>query len=70
MHQYGFSFDNLTPNVVDKIVGFKMACRALGVLPQIWAFKYNFNSVTQYCVYKRYGVYAFIIIQKAPKKNW
>lgn len=44
MRQYGFSVDYLTPDAVKKIVGFKMACRALGVLPQLWAFKYFFDS--------------------------
>lgn len=33
MHQYDFSMEDLTPNAVNKIVGFKLACRTRGVLP-------------------------------------
>lgn len=33
MRKYGLSMEELTPNVVNKIVGFKLAYRALGVLP-------------------------------------
>lgn len=33
MRQYDFSVDDLTPNVVNKIIGFELACGALGVLP-------------------------------------
>lgn len=33
MHLYGFSVNDLTPNVINKIVGFEFGCRALGVLP-------------------------------------
>lgn len=29
MCKYGLSMDNLTPNIVNKIVGFELACRAL-----------------------------------------
>ena len=30
---YGFSKDDLTPNAVNKILGFELACHALVVLP-------------------------------------
>lgn len=33
LHQYGFNVDDLNPNVVNKFVGFELACRALSVLP-------------------------------------
>lgn len=33
MRKYGLSMEELTPNVVNKIVGFKLAYRSLGVLP-------------------------------------
>lgn len=32
---YGFSVDDLTPNAINKIIGFKLACRGLGVFPQL-----------------------------------
>lgn len=51
MSQYGFSIDDMTPNVINKIVGFEMACRTLGVVPQFWDFKYFFNSSTQSSVH-------------------
>lgn len=73
MRHYGFIVDGLIPNVVNKIVGFEMPCWALGVLPQPWAFKYFFNSSIQSGIYtssQRRGVNAFIVDQKAPKKNW
>lgn len=73
MRQYGFSMDDLTPYAVNKILGFELVCRVLGVLPQLWAFKAYFNSSTQSSVRtfsQRRDIHAFIINQKAPKKNW
>lgn len=32
MHKYGFYLDDVTPNAVNKIVEFELACRALYVL--------------------------------------
>ena len=47
MRQYGFHVDGLTSNPVNMIVGFELVFQALGVLPQLWAFKAFFNSSTQ-----------------------
>lgn len=33
MQEYAISMDNLTPNAMNKIVGFELACRAIGVIP-------------------------------------
>lgn len=51
MCQYGFSVDNLTPNTVNKNVGFELTCQAFGVLPQFWAFKGYFNSSIEFGVH-------------------
>lgn len=71
--QYGFREDGLTLNAVNRIVGFELVCRDLGVLLQFQNFKDFFNSSTQsgVCTFsQRRGVNAFIINQKSPKKNW
>lgn len=72
LRQYGFSVDDLTPNTINNIMGFELACRDLGVLPQFWAFKSYFNSSTQYGVHtssQRRDIHAFIFNQKAPTEN-
>lgn len=40
IREYGFSVHDLTSNSVDKIVGFKLGCRALSVVPHFQAFQF------------------------------
>ncbi|CAI9296440.1 unnamed protein product [Lactuca saligna] len=47
IREYEFSVRELTPIVVNKIVGFELLCRALGHLSTIPAFKQFFNTSTQ-----------------------
>lgn len=69
MRGYGFSKDDLTPNVVNKIVGFELACQALGVLPQFRAFQFFCNSSTQSGVHtfsQWRNTHAFVVKQRSP----
>lgn len=64
VHKYDFSVKHLTPNAINKIVGFEMACRDLGVILPMWSFKYFFNSSSQSRVHmfsQWRGVHTFII---------
>lgn len=73
MQEYNFSVHDLTPNGVNKIVRFVLACRALGVLPQFRAFQYFFSSYTQSSVHtfsRRRNTHMFIVVQKAHQKIW
>lgn len=68
MHEYGFSVDDLTPNGINKIFGFKLAYRALGVLSQFWVFQAFFNSSTKsgMLAFSQWrNTHAFIVNQKA-----
>lgn len=72
MHEYGFSVDDLTPNTVNKIVGFELNCQALGILPQLRDFQTFFNSSTQSGVHtfsQRQNNHAFIVNQRANMMN-
>ena len=37
---YGFSIDELTPSVVNKIIGFELISQSLGCIPNFWVFSY------------------------------
>lgn len=41
----GCSIQMLTPNVVNKVVAFEVICRANGMLPDYFVFKYFFRFV-------------------------
>ncbi len=40
---YGASIQFLSPNAINKMVGFEMLCRSLGFLPDIYLFKHFFK---------------------------
>ena len=41
--RYGASIQFLSPNAINKMVGFEMLCRSLGFLPDIYLFKHFFK---------------------------
>lgn len=73
VYHYGFSVDKLTPNVINKIVGFELICQSLDYIPTYWVFRYFFCASTNSGVHtlaKRRGNRQLISKQDNPKKNW
>ncbi|CAI9286500.1 unnamed protein product [Lactuca saligna] len=66
------SIHMLSPNVVNKVVVFEMICRANGVLPDYFVFKYFFRfcCTCDKCTFSiRQGGHTLIPDGKTPK-NW
>ncbi|CAI9260281.1 unnamed protein product [Lactuca saligna] len=73
VHHCDFSVDELTPSVVNKIMGFELIYGSPGCIPTCWVFSYFFCMYTNFGVRmlaKRRGIHQLISEQDNPKKNW
>ncbi|CAI9301722.1 unnamed protein product [Lactuca saligna] len=72
LHKNGCSIQMFTPNVVNKVVAFKMICRANRMLPNYFVFKYFFRFYAtrdKYTFYVRQGGTPWFLMVRPPIIN-
>ena len=73
LHKNDINIYELTPNIMNKIVAFKILCRSQGFLPSIWVFEnfFRFSTVEdKFAFYAQKNVHILFTDGKSGPKNW